>query len=570
MKTRSQDILHGPEWANVRALYKAGGYTDKELKRPVIGIVSSFNTICPGHVIFRQMTQRVREGIQAAGGMPVEFGTIGACDGIAMGHKGMRYILPTREMIANDIEAMAQAHRLDGLVLLGACDKIVPGMLMAAVRLNLPAVLVNGGPSLPGRMKENNPYGGEYIDHSIIQQSEGALKAGLIDEEQFAWIEDHAVPTIGSCAMLGTANTMGCLAEAMGLMLPGTATIPAVYSQRLAAAYQSGTAVMELVKQNLCPRDIITKQALSNAVRVNSAIGGSTNAVLHLLAVAYEAGVDFSVFEIGEICKDIPHMTPMIPAGKYTLLDFYEAGGIPAMMKELEPFLAMEQKTCTGKTLRDNLLHAKKYNGEVIRSLEDPVHRRAGIGILKGNLAPEGAVTKPSAIPDEALYFSGPAKIYEGEEEALAGIRAGQVQAGQVLVIRNEGPKGGPGMPEMYKAMKLLVGMDLGGKVCVVTDGRFSGSNNGCFVGHICPEAAEDGPIAYLQDGDIITVDVQSGLIEAPEVNFEKRRADSPYQYRRQVNGYLYQYAKNVKNASHGAVIPVCEETETTALIPFR
>lgn len=562
MKTRSQDILQGPEWANVRALYKASGYSEEELKKPIIAVVSSFNTVCPGHVIFEQMIQKVREGIQAVGGTPVEFSTIGACDGIAMGHKGMKYILPTREMIANDIEAMTEAHRLDGLVLLGACDKIVPGMLMGAMRLNLPAILLNGGPSLPGTMKQGNPYGGEYIDHSVIQQSEGALKAGLIDQEQFEWIENNAVPTIGSCAMLGTANTMSCLAEAMGMMLPGTAAIPAVYSKRLAAAYQTGLAIMDLVKRGITARDIVTKESILNAVMVNSAIGGSTNVALHLLAIAYEAEIDFDIFTFGAASKSIPHLTPMIPAGKYTLLDFYQAGGIPAMMKQLETKLYLAPLTCTGKTVAENLISAKRYDTDVIRSLENPVHRRAGIGILKGNLAPDGAVTKPSAIPEEALQFTGPARIYESEQEALEGIRSGQISAGEVLVIRNEGPKGGPGMPEMYKAMKLLVGMNLGGQVCVITDGRFSGSNNGCFVGHICPEAADDGPIAYLKDGDLIAVDVAAGAINALNVDFAERRKKQSALPRRKNYGYLYQYAKNVRSASLGAVIPVRDEGE--------
>lgn len=554
MGTRSERILSGPEWANVRALYKACGYSDEELKKPLIAVVNSYNTVCPGHLIFRQLSERVKEGIQAGGGTPVEFGTIGACDGIAMGHKGMRYILPAREMIANDIEAMMEAHRLDGMVLLGSCDKIIPGMLMAAMRVNVPAIVVNGGPCLPGHMTKNNPYGGEYIDHSIIQQSEGALKAGRISEEEFIWLENNAVPAIGSCAMLGTANTMGCLAEAMGMMLPGTSAIPAVYSKRLSAGYESGKAIMELVRNNICPRDIVSKQALYNAIRVNSAIGGSTNAVLHLLAIAYEGGIDLDIFQFGEICHDVPHLVPMIPAGRHTLLDFYEAGGIPVLMKEIQSRLFMEEQTCTAKTLAENLKGIVNYRPEVIHSLDHPVHKRAGIAILRGNLAPEGAVTKPAAIPEDAMYFKGKAKIYEGEEEALQGIRDGQAAPGDVVVIRNEGPKGGPGMPEMYKAMKLLVGMDLGSKVCVVTDGRFSGSNNGCFVGHICPEAADDGPIAYLEDGDEITVDITGGRIDA-DVDFEKRRYKKKSD-KRSVSGCLYQYAENVLSASCGAVIP--------------
>ncbi len=556
---RSRDILGGPEWANVRALYKSAGFSGEELKKPIVAVVNSYNSICPGHVNLGQLTQRVKEGVYAAGGTPVEFGTIGACDGMAMGHKGMKYILPTREMIANDIEAMVEAHRLDALVILGSCDKIVPGMLLGALRVNLPTVFLNGGPTLPGRMKADNPYGGEYIDHSIIQQSEGALKTGVINQAKFDWIEDNAVPTIGSCAMLGTANTMGCLAEAMGMSLPGSAAIPAVYSRRLSTAYESGLAVMALLRRGIRARDVMTKAALCNAIKVNSAIGGSTNMVLHMLALAYEAGIGLDIFELGETGGDIPHLVPMIPAGQYTLLDFYEAGGIPAIMQSLGQRLDTGCLTCTSKTVAENLSAFKNYNPDVIRPFEKPVHSRGGIAILKGNLAPDGAVTKPSAIPDDALVFTGPAKIFENEQDALNGIRSHQVQAGQVVVIRNEGPRGGPGMPEMYKAMKLLVGMKLGSRVCVITDGRFSGSNNGCFVGHICPEAYDDGPIAYLRDGDIIHVDVNSGIIEAPDVDFDTRRSAGARPTAARVSGYLYHYRHSVLPASRGAVIPMRE-----------
>ena len=556
---RSQDIMNGPEWANVRALYKAGGYTDSELKKPLIGVVNAFNDICPGHVVLKDMTKRVKEGIYAAGGLPLEFGTIGACDGIAMAHDGMKYILPGREDIANDIETMVQAHRLDGLVLLGSCDKIVPGMLLGCLRVNLPTVFINGGPALPGRMKQNNPYGGEYIDHSIIQQSEGALKSGKISQKEFDWLENNAVPTIGSCAMLGTANTMCCLAEAMGMALPGTATIPAVYSQRMQAAYNSGLAVMNLIKHDIKPRDVINRKTIENAVRVNSAIGGSTNAVLHMLAIAYEARVDFTLEDFGKVATEVPHLVAMIPAGAYTLLDFYEAGGIPAVMKEMSSRLYLDNITCTGATLKDNLSHFENRNRDVIRPIETPVHQWGGIAILHGNLAPEGAVTKPSAIPAEAHKFTGKAVIFENEQDALNGIRALKVHAGDVVVIRNAGPRGGPGMPEQYKAMKLLVGMNLGSKVCVITDGRFSGSNNGCFVGHITPEAYDDGPIKYLRNGDEISIDVDNGTIEA-KVDFDARRKEGAKMPKNKVEGYLYHYRKNVASSSKGAIIQTRDE----------
>lgn len=554
-KFRSQDIMTGPEWANVRALYKAAGYSDSELKKPIIGIVNAFNEICPGHNILKEMAERVKEGIFAAGGTPVEFGTIACCDGMAMAHDGMKYVLPSRETIANDVECMVQAHRLDGLVLLGSCDKIEPGLIIGALRVNLPTVFVNGGPALPGRMKEGNPYGGEYIDHSIIQQSEGALKSGKITQKQFDWLENNAVPTIGSCAMLGTANTMACLAEALGLSLPGCAAIPAVYSARMRISFESGLAVMNLVRKNIKARDIVNLKSIENAVRVNSAIGGSTNAVLHMLAIAYEAHVKFDINDFGRVAQEVPHLVAMIPAGSYVLLDFYEAGGVHALMNEIRSKLSLDNITCTGETLEKNLeIYGENRNQNVIRHLNNPVHTVSGIGILHGNLAPEGAVTKPSAIPAVAHNFTGKAVIFESEQDALEGIRALKIKAGDVVVIRNEGPRGGPGMPEQYKAMKLLVGMKLGDKVCLITDGRFSGSNNGCFVGHICPEAYDDGPIKYLRNGDVIHVDVDKGIIEA-EVDFEARRKEGAEDHTRSTEGYLYHYRHSVASASLGAII---------------
>lgn len=555
MKWRSQEILEKPEWSNVRALYKASGFTDEELSKPIIAVVNSYNTICPGHYNLGKLTQYVREGIRAQGGTPIEFGTIGACDGLAMGHSGMRHILPTRELIANSIETMIQAHRLDGMVLLGSCDKIVPGMLMAAARLDLPAIFVNGGPTLPGKLSVNNPYGGEYIDHSIIQQSLGALQAGQMTLEDYLWLEDHACPTIGSCAMLGTANTMCCLAETMGISLPGSAAIPAVYSKRMAVAFDSGQAIMNLIKHKITAKKIITAKSLKNAIKVNSAIGGSTNAVLHILAIAYEAEIELALDDFGEISKHVPHLTPLIPSGSYTLLDFYEAGGVPAVMKELKDILDLDQLTVTGQTMSINLAKVVNKNNLVIRNLQNPVHKNGGIAVLKGNLAPDGAVTKPAAIPTEAHNFSGPAKVFENEADSLTAINAGKIKPGDVLVIRNEGPQGGPGMPEMYKAMKLLVGMGLGSKVCVITDGRFSGSNNGCFVGHIAPEAAAGGPIALVKDGDIISIDIKEGTIEVKNPDFQKRSQIEP-PIRQAQKGYLYVYAKTVASAARGAIIP--------------
>lgn len=552
---RSQNILKQPEWSNIRALYKSSGYTDEDLSKPIIAVVNSYTSICPGHNNLRNLSQNVREGIRARGGMPVEFSTIAACDGMAMGHEGMRYILPTRELIANDIEMIVEAHKIDGMVLLGSCDKIIPGMLMAAARLDIPSILLNGGPTLPGKLKRNNPYGGEHIDHSIIQQSLGSLEAGKLSLEDYLWLEDNAVPTIGSCAMLGTANTMACLSEAMGMSLPGTSTIPAVFSERVRAAYNSGEAIMNLVEKELTPKKIITKEALENTIMVYSAIGGSTNATLHLLAIAYELGIELNLDDFSKISKEIPHLVAMIPNGKDTLLDFHYAGGVPGLMKSLTSKLNLDSFTATGDKIEIVLNNTKNVDKDVIHGLDNNLGFSPGIAILKGNIAPDGSVTKPSAIPKKAQKFKGPAVIFESELDAIDGIRTNKVKPGDVLVIRNEGPKGGPGMPEMYKPMKMLVGMGLGEDVCVITDGRFSGSNNGCFVGHISPEAYDGGPISLLKDGDTILVDIDKGIIEVDEVDFESRVDSNRSKMREKISGYLFNYRHLVSSASEGAII---------------
>jgi dihydroxy-acid dehydratase len=406
-------------------------------------------------------------------------------------------------------------------------------------------------------MTRGNLYGGTSIDHSFIQQSEGAFNTGKISEKEYAWIENNAVPTIGSCAMLGTANTMCCLAEVMGLSLPGSSTIPAVYSKRLAVAFETGKKIVDLVHHDVKPRDIITRKSLENAIMVNSAIGGSTNAVLHILAIAYTAGISLTIDDFEQISNKIPHLVAMIPAGEYTLLDFYNAGGIPSLMKEMESQLHLDCFTCTEKSVVENLACTQIIDEDVIRPLANPVHNRGGIAVLYGNIAPESAITKPSAIPEKALYFSGKAKIYESEEDALQGIRANEVKENDVVVIRNEGPKGSPGMPEMYKAMKLLVGMGLGDKVCLITDGRFSGSNNGCFIGHICPEAYDNGPIAYLKNGDDIVVNVKKRTIDAPNVDFAERMKVAVPRRPLTIHGHLFLYQKTVETAAKGAYLPM-------------
>lgn len=552
MKLRSQKILKRPEWSINRAYYKSMGYTDSDLEKPLIGIANAWSTTVPGHFNLRQVSAAVREGIRAAGGTPVEFGVIGACDGIAEGHAGMRYILPTRDIIAHSIELMVQAHQYDGLVLLGSCDKIVPGMLMAAARLDLPAILVNGGPMLGGRQIH-----GRKADTTSIIEGVGRLQKGEITEAELVRMEDACAPTCGSCSFLGTANTMCCIAEALGMSLTGSAMIPASHTGRLHAAQDSGRAAVELVRAGISARRIITRASLENAVRLTAAIGGSTNAALHIPAIAYEAGVDFDINLFDDVSRSTPLIAKMNPAASCNVIDFHESGGVPVVMNEITPLLHTEALTVTGRTIGENIRGHVSPDNEVIKTFAHPFSASGGLAVLHGNLAPASAVTKPAAIRADMLTFSGPARVFESEADANAAIMADAVQPGEVVVIRYEGPKGGPGMPEMFKAMKLLHGLGLTDKVALVTDGRFSGTNNGCFIGHISPEAMEGGPIALVRDGDRIDIDIPGKRLElrVDSAELERRRQAWQPPRPRVTEGYLYLYSRLAESADKGAII---------------
>ncbi len=552
MTRRSQKILMRPEWSINRAYYKSMGYTDSDLEKPLIGIANAWSTTVPGHVNLRQVSAAVRQGIRAGGGTPVEFGVIGACDGIAEGHAGMRYILPTRDIIAHSIELMVQAHQYDGVVLLGSCDKIVPGMLMAAARLDLPAILVNGGPMLGGP-----PIHGRTADTTSIIEGVGRLQRGDISADDLMRMEDTCAPTCGSCSFLGTANTMCCIAEAVGMSLTGSAMIPAVHTRRLQAAQDSGRAIVDLVNRGITARRIITRDALENAVRLTSAIGGSTNAALHIPAIAYEAGIDFTIDRFGEISGSTPLVARMNPAAACNVIDFHESGGVPAVMSEIAALLHLEAMTVTGRTVGENLRGHASPDNEVIKTAAHPFSASGGLAVLHGNLAPRSAVTKPAAIRSDMLTFSGPARVFDSEADANAAIMADGVMPGEVVVIRYEGPKGGPGMPEMFKAMKLLHGLGLGEKVALITDGRFSGTNNGCFIGHISPEAMEGGPIALVKDGDPIVIDIprQRLTLEVPPDELDRRRTAWQRPAPRVTSGYLHLYSRLAESADKGAII---------------
>ncbi len=549
---RSKDILKRPERSKVRGLFKSMGYSDYDLSRPLIGVANSWNRLVPGHFNLDRVAEYVRQGITQAGGTPVEFGVIAACDGIANGHDGMHYILPTRELIASSIEMMAEAHRLDGVVLLGSCDKIVPGMLMAAARLDIPAIFVAGGP-----MEGGCEFDGRAADTTSITEGLGMLKAGKIDETSYLRLEDCAAPGCGSCSFMGTANSMCCLAEALGLSLPGSATIPAVRADRLRVAQASGRQVMELVRNGVTARQMINRRGIENAVRLSAAIGGSTNTILHLLALAYEAEVELGVKEIGELSQATPTIARVNPAAAPNVPDFHAAGGVPAVMKELLPLLHGQALTVTGGSVADNVAGAPPPDGRIIRPLRNPWSQGGGLAVLWGNLAPASAVIKPAAIHPEMHTFSGPARCFDTEEAANRAILDGEITGGEVIVIRYEGPKGGPGMREMATAMKLLYGRGLALKTAVVTDGRFSGTSSGCFVGHISPEAAEGGPLAAVRDGDRITIDIPNGSLHLhlSEEQIADRLAGWRRPEPRFKRGYLALYARLAASADKGAVI---------------
>lgn len=557
MGNRSNDILNKPDWCFNRSVFKSVGYSDDDLNRPVIGIANSWNELVPGHANLRQVADYVRKGIYRAGGAVAEFGVIGACDGTAQGHAGMHYILPSRDLIANDIEIMVEAHRLDGIVLLGSCDKIVPGMLMAAARLKIPAIFLNGGPMLGGVK-----FDGRKSDLTTMSEALGMLKSNKIEERAYEQLEELCGPTCGSCAFYGTANTMCCMAEALGMALPGAALVPAVYADRLRFAENTGRAIVSLVADQLTADKIITNQSLENAIRVLMATGGSTNAVLHLSAIAAELGIEAETMmdAYDRLSQSTPQIAKVNPASQYDMEDFHQAGGIPKVMQEIQHLLHKESLTVTGKTVEQNLADYKykyPFNHNVISTLDKPFSTQKGLAILRGNLAPDTAVTKPAAIDPAMHVFTGSAKVFDCEEAAEEAILNGSIAAGDVVVIRYEGPKGGPGMREMYKAMKYLYGMGLAKKTALITDGRFSGTNNGCFVGHISPEAAEGGPLAAVENGDKITIDITKGLLhlhlsdEEIKARLEKWQRPEP----KFTRGYLGVYSKLASSAAKGAVI---------------
>lgn len=550
---KSDIVKKGIEKAPHRSLFKAMGYTDEEISRPLIGIANSKSDIIPGHTHLDKIAEAVKAGIRMAGGTPVEFGVIGVCDGIAMGHIGMKYSLATRELIADSCESMALAHSFDGMVFIPNCDKIVPGMLMAAARVDVPSIVISGGPMLS--IKHN----GEYADLNSVFEAVGAYKAGKMTDEEVLECENNACPGCGSCSGMFTANSMNCLTEVLGLGLPGNGTIPAVYAHRIRLAKLAGMKIMELVEKDIKPSDILQPQAFENALAVDMALGCSTNSVLHLLAIAKEADVEMNLDKINEISAKVPNICKLAPAGKHHVQDLYAAGGIPAVLKELSSNNLIDDSllTVTGKTIKENIEKVKVLDREVIRSVDDPYSLTGGIAVLKGNLAPEGAVVKRSAVAPEMLCHKGPAKVFNSEEEAIEAIYNGKISKGDIVVIRYEGPKGGPGMREMLSPTSAIAGMGLDKDVALITDGRFSGATRGAAIGHISPEAMEGGPIALVKEGDIISIDIPNGRlnVEITKEELEKRMSTWKCPEPKITKGYLGRYSRHVSSASKGAVL---------------
>ncbi|HWR40251.1 MAG TPA: dihydroxy-acid dehydratase [Patescibacteria group bacterium] len=548
---RSDIAKKGSTRAAHRSLFYAMGYTPKDLSKPLIGVVNAFNEIIPGHFHLRDIADAVKLGVAAGGGTPVEFPAIGICDGIAMGHEGMKYPLPSRELIADSIEAMATGHAFDGLVLIPNCDKIVPGMLMAAARLNIPCIMISGGPMLAGR------YKGRDISVSTMFEAAGLFEAGKIDAKELDSMEKSACPGCGSCAGLFTANTMNCLSEALGMALPGNGTIPAAYTgARRSLAKEAGERIVELVAKDIKPRDIMTNETFANAITVDMGIGGSSNTVLHLPAIAYEAGVELPLELFDAISAKTPYITKMSPGGSHHLQDLNEAGGIPAVMNELSKkgLIHTNALTVSG-TVADRIKDAAIERPEVIKTVEAPYRPTGGIAILKGNLAPDGAVVKESAVAEAMLKFQGKARVFNSEDEAIEAILAKKIVDGDVVVIRYEGPQGGPGMREMLNPTAIITGMGL--KVALLTDGRFSGATQGACIGHIAPEAMDEGPIGLLQDGDIINIDIPGRKlnVDLSDAELAKRKAAWVKPAPKVTTGYLARYAKLVSSAKFGAVL---------------
>ncbi|HOV86856.1 MAG TPA: dihydroxy-acid dehydratase [Syntrophobacteraceae bacterium] len=550
---RSDIMKKGIEKAPHRSLFRAMGYTQAELDRPIIGIANSVNEIIPGHIHLDKITEAVKAGVRHAGGTPVEFGTIGVCDGIAMNHDGMRYALASRELIADSVEVMAMAHPFDGLVLVPNCDKIIPGMLMAALRLNIPSVMVSGGPMLSGRFR------GNPVDLVSVFEGVGSYKTGQMSAEELEELEENACPGCGSCAGMFTANSMNCLTEALGLGLPGNGTIPAVTAARIRLAKLAGMKIIELVSRNLRPRDIATRNAFENAMAVDMALGCSTNTVLHVPAIANEAGIELDLDLFNTVSARTPHLCSLRPGGAHFLEDLDAAGGVQGIMKVLADahMIHLDGMTVTGETVGANLRKVRKIDHEVIRPLDNPYHKEGGIGILYGNLAPEGAVVKQSAVDPEMLCRKGRARVFASESAAASAILGGAVVPGDVVVIRYEGPKGGPGMQEMLTPTAAIIGMGLGKDVALITDGRFSGGTKGAAIGHISPEAAEGGPIALVEEGDEILIDIPNKKLEllVDETVLKQRREKWTPPEPRVKEGYLARYAQMVTSGSRGAVL---------------
>ena len=549
---RSDNAKSGMQQAPARSLFRALGLTDEEMERPLVGIVSSYNEIVPGHMNLDKIVDAVKQGVAMAGGTPIVFPAIAVCDGIAMGHVGMKYSLVTRDLIADSTECMAMAHQFDALVMGPNCDKNVPGLLMAAARLNIPTVFVSGGPMLAGHVK------GQKRSLSSMFEAVGSYAAGTMTEEDVKEFECKVCPTCGSCSGMYTANSMNCLTEVLGMGLQGNGTIPAVYSERLVLAKHAGMAVMEMLKKNICPRDIMTEAAFRNALTMDMALGCSTNSMLHLPAIAHEAGVELNVDIANEISAKTPNLCHLAPAGPTYMEDLNEAGGIYAVMNEISKLglLNLDCMTVTGKTVGENIKNCFNKNPEVIRTVENPYSATGGIAVLRGNLAPDSCVVKRSAVVPEMLVHEGPARVFDCEDDAIAAIKGGKIVAGDVVVIRYEGPKGGPGMREMLNPTSAIAGMGLGSSVALVTDGRFSGASRGASIGHVCPEAAAGGPIGLVQEGDIIAIDINANTInmKVSDEELERRRANWTPK-KTEATGYLKRYAQLVTSADKGAVL---------------
>ncbi|WP_075876387.1 dihydroxy-acid dehydratase [Merdibacter massiliensis] len=553
MSRPSDRVLKGDACAPQRSLFYALGLTEEELSRPLIGVVSAYSEIVPGHLHLDKITEAVKAGIRMAGGTPIMVPSIGVCDGIAMGHIGMKYSLASRELIADSVETMANAHGFDGLVLVPNCDKIVPGMLMGALRVNLPAVVMSGGAMLPGNDK------GKDMSLSTMFEAVGAKKAGLIDQEELTYIEQNACPGCGSCSGMFTANSMNCLCEVLGIALPGNGTIPAVYSGRMQLAKKAGMAVMEMVEKNIRPRDIVNAKSLRNGLACDMALGCSSNTVLHLLAIAKEAQVELDLHMINEVSQSTPNLCKLAPAGPDHIVDLYRAGGVQAVMKELQKKGLIDDSlmTVTGKTIKENLEKAQNLDHKIIKDIETPNSPTGGIAVLFGNIAPKGCVVKRSAVDPSMLKHTGPARVFDSEEDAIDAIYNGKIVKGDVVVIRYEGPKGGPGMREMLNPTSALAGMKLDKDVALITDGRFSGATRGAAIGHVSPEAASQGPIAVIKEGELIDIDIDAGTINL-QISPEElqKRLDAWVRPEPKVKGgWLERYARLVSSADEGAVL---------------